>query len=318
MNAFDSGAEGVIQKKEKIRKKLNKILDRTPVRNKGALTDRGTLNAKMMSSYGEYGLIKVWWVRSEHQPGIFFGLTSLKWITSFIGRTVSYKSYPTYGFRQRAWTWRREITENEFCLSKTTKQQYNYVFWLVCGITFYSSFSHLRHLLLPSLCISCLSRDDTILASTVLCTNGVTLSSPTVPDEIVQQFESLQDQIIKIFDVAFSYTKNVFVITNAEVSIPLFGFFSHVIFQRGWVELSAQQFMPRVYQKIEKLNIVVSARTTYQGIYPNRPDMVCLFFTSYFVFIILSLDPVEKDGLYRTNQFLFWPRSRWPIRPQQC
>ena len=63
-----------------------------------------------------------------------------------------------------------------------------------------------------------LFRDDTILASTVLCTNGVTLSSPTVPEEIVQQFESLQDQIIKIFDVAFTYTKNIFVITNAEVS----------------------------------------------------------------------------------------------------
>lgn len=56
-----------------------------------------------------------------------------------------------------------------------------------------------------------------MLASSVLCSNGITLSSPTVPEEIVQQFESLQDQVINVIDTAFSFTENIFVITNAEV-----------------------------------------------------------------------------------------------------
>lgn len=98
--------------------------------------------------------------------------------------------------------------------------------------------------------------DDTMLASTVLVTNGVNLSTRVVPLEIVQQFESLQDQVIAIIEAAFKFTKNVFVITNAE---------------RGWVELSAQKFMPRVFPYVGKMR-VFSARSTFQELYPNQPE----------------------------------------------
>lgn len=43
-----------------------------------------------------------------------------------------------------------------------------------------------------------------------------------MPFEIIQQFEPLQDQILRMFDEAFKYTKNIFVITNAEVYNFLF------------------------------------------------------------------------------------------------
>lgn len=66
-------------------------------------------------------------------------------------------------------------------------------------------------------------------------------------------------------------------------------FYNRLIFfvQKGWVELSAQKFMPRVYEHVPRLN-VVSARTAYQDIYPNLPNMVCNFFLKHNIFNIFN------------------------------
>lgn len=99
--------------------------------------------------------------------------------------------------------------------------------------------------------------DDTCQASSVLCTNGITLQSPYVPREIEIQFAPLQDQVIKFLDMVTDFTKNVFVITNAE---------------QGWVELSTQKFMPRVFKNLNKVQII-SARTVYQDRFINQPNI---------------------------------------------
>ncbi|KAH7821182.1 putative protein kinase [Monocercomonoides exilis] len=99
--------------------------------------------------------------------------------------------------------------------------------------------------------------DDTMLASSVLCSNEITLQTPIVPPEIISQFETLQEQVIKMINIAYTFTKNVFIITNAE---------------HGWVELSAEKFMPKIRKMLDDVQ-VVSARTTYQNTYPNQPNM---------------------------------------------
>ncbi|KAK2960431.1 putative protein kinase [Blattamonas nauphoetae] len=99
--------------------------------------------------------------------------------------------------------------------------------------------------------------DDTLMASNVLCAHQVTLQTPVVPREIDIMFQTLQDQVINILDTAFKATKHVFVITNAE---------------QGWVELSCQKFMPKVFQHIQDVKII-SARTTYQNSFPDKPNM---------------------------------------------
>ena len=146
------------------------------------------------------------------------------------------------------------------------------------GFTFLSSIHHI----LLRFCIS-FNRDDTLLASTVLISNGITLTTPIVPPAIIQQFEPLQDQVIRFIETAFTFTKNIFVITNAEVSaFHSICYYNRFFFQRGWVELSAEKFMPRVAQLVPRLN-VFSARTTFQDLYQNQPEAVY----HHFFFLIL-------------------------------
>ena len=65
------------------------------------------------------------------------------------------------------------------------------------------------------------------------------------------------------------------------------------ILQKGWVELSAQKFMPRVAAQVSRFN-VVSARSTYQDAYPNRPDMV--FFFSLFLVLVPSSPSTSSNS----------------------
>ena len=60
-------------------------------------------------------------------------------------------------------------------------------------------------------------RDDTFLASTVLWSAGLSLSSPEIPPNIVSEFQLLQDSILRLLDAALKVTPFIFVITNAEV-----------------------------------------------------------------------------------------------------
>jgi len=74
------------------------------------------------------------------------------------------------------------------------------------------------------------SRDDTLLASTVLCTSGITLQSTKMSKDLKMQFQQLETQVIRLLAKAIESACRIFIITNAEC---------------GWVELSAAKFMPR-------------------------------------------------------------------------
>lgn len=99
--------------------------------------------------------------------------------------------------------------------------------------------------------------DDTLQASSELVMKGVTLQTPQMSKEIETSFSDLQNQVISLLKIASEATPNVFIITNAE---------------QGWVQLSSQKFMPRVYSHLNKVKII-SARSEYESRFPNTPNM---------------------------------------------
>eukprot|EP00708_Paratrimastix_pyriformis_P003501 GAFH01002281.1.p1 GENE.GAFH01002281.1~~GAFH01002281.1.p1 ORF type:complete len:276 (-),score=58.17 GAFH01002281.1:301-1128(-) len=98
--------------------------------------------------------------------------------------------------------------------------------------------------------------DDTLLASTVLCAAGITLQSTEMLKDLKLQFQQLEVQVMRVLARAIESQSRIFLITNAE---------------SGWVELSAQKFMPRVVPYLERTTIV-SARSTYQHLCLNNPN----------------------------------------------
>jgi len=97
--------------------------------------------------------------------------------------------------------------------------------------------------------------DDTLLASSFLSSKGFRLD--TDPKRILEceaQLKELEQSIISVLTLAQQYG-DVHIVTNAET---------------GWVQLSAQKFIPGVLPYINKLN-VLSARSTYEGRYPDAP-----------------------------------------------
>ena len=97
--------------------------------------------------------------------------------------------------------------------------------------------------------------DDTLLCSTWLASEGLRLDSPAViPPSTVAELQRLESSVVSLLERAMTYGE-VVIITNAET---------------GWVELSAQRFMPRVRPLVEKVR-VISARSTYERQYPDNP-----------------------------------------------
>lgn len=97
--------------------------------------------------------------------------------------------------------------------------------------------------------------DDTLLASSWLTCEGLRLDEPLeVPREAQAQLASLEESVIKLLTRAYKLGR-VTIVTNAET---------------GWVELSAQRFMPRVVPLLSKAR-VISARSTFEAAYPDQP-----------------------------------------------
>lgn len=98
--------------------------------------------------------------------------------------------------------------------------------------------------------------DDTLLSSTWLSLRGLRLDSPAVvPADAAAQLDTLGGSVVQLLMRAMSYGE-VVIITNAET---------------GWVELSARKFMPAVVPLLSKVR-VVSARSTYEPMYPDSPS----------------------------------------------
>ncbi|KAF0687855.1 Aste57867_20442 [Aphanomyces stellatus] len=101
--------------------------------------------------------------------------------------------------------------------------------------------------------------DDTLLASTWVGKLGLrpkyVNEKPVIPDDVKIQLEELEECVIALLETAVRYGR-VVIITAAET---------------GWVELSASLFMPRCLPIITQHIKVVSARSTYEELYPGSP-----------------------------------------------
>jgi hypothetical protein len=100
--------------------------------------------------------------------------------------------------------------------------------------------------------------DDTLLASSFLSSRGYRLDSDmekTPEHEAVeQQLKELEMAVTTLLTMALTYG-SVHIVTNAET---------------GWVQLSAQKFMPGLVHLLSKVNIL-SARSTFEPHHPDSP-----------------------------------------------
>lgn len=97
--------------------------------------------------------------------------------------------------------------------------------------------------------------DDTLLPSSWLSAKGLRLDFPAqLPTDVVAELESHQQVVCAVLAKACQ-SGTVLIITNAET---------------GWVELSAQRFMPSVVPFLSNIR-VFSARSTFEPLYPDSP-----------------------------------------------
>jgi len=97
--------------------------------------------------------------------------------------------------------------------------------------------------------------DDTLLCSSVLSNQGIKLDSDMGNAvEMMSQLEELSASVISVLNVAMAFG-TVYIVTNGET---------------GWVQLSAQKFLPNVVPLLETLH-VFSARSTFEPMFPDSP-----------------------------------------------
>jgi hypothetical protein len=97
--------------------------------------------------------------------------------------------------------------------------------------------------------------DDTLLASSFLSGKGYRLDSEMEKSaEVDSQLRELEQAVSQVLTLAMKFG-HVFVVTNAET---------------GWVQLSAQKFMPGLVPLLSKIK-VISARSTYEKQHPDSP-----------------------------------------------
>lgn len=97
--------------------------------------------------------------------------------------------------------------------------------------------------------------DDTLLCSSVLSSNGIKLDTNlTGYPDLLRQLDELSTSVINILNAAAAYGE-VHIVTNGET---------------GWVQLSAQKFVPRVVPMLETIR-VLSARSTFEDRFPDSP-----------------------------------------------
>ena len=116
--------------------------------------------------------------------------------------------------------------------------------------------------------------DDTLLASSWVSRNGLRPSYskelPPIPDDIRRELDALESVVVDLLSLALDYGR-VVIVTAAE---------------SGWVELSASMFLPRCLHLLESSNVrIVSARTSFEMLYPNQPTQwkVAAFHQEVFV-----------------------------------
>lgn len=96
--------------------------------------------------------------------------------------------------------------------------------------------------------------DDTLLASSFLSSKGYRLDSEAIQSDVEDQLKEFEVAVGSCLQLALQYGE-VHIITNAET---------------GWVQLSAQKFIPNVAPLLNRVK-VISARSTYEQMFPEAP-----------------------------------------------
>jgi len=100
--------------------------------------------------------------------------------------------------------------------------------------------------------------DDTLLASSFLSSRGYRLDTEMEKNNdyamVEAQLRELEASVASLLTLALQYG-SVHIVTNAET---------------GWVQLSAQKFMPGLVPYLSKVNIL-SARSTFEPAHPDAP-----------------------------------------------
>jgi len=96
--------------------------------------------------------------------------------------------------------------------------------------------------------------DDTLLASSFLSGKGYRLDSEATSSDVDAGLKELEQSVIGMLVLALRFG-HVHIVTNAET---------------GWVQLSAQKFMPGLVPLLSKVK-VISARSTFESIHPEAP-----------------------------------------------
>lgn len=97
--------------------------------------------------------------------------------------------------------------------------------------------------------------DDTLFPSTWIGARGLGLQSEVTP-ALIEELRSVEEAACTILSNALRCAR-VVIITNAE---------------SAWVQRSATHFVPRLCDWIAKCE-VISARSTYEPLFPDRPDI---------------------------------------------
>lgn len=92
------------------------------------------------------------------------------------------------------------------------------------------------------------------IAKAGLCPKYVN-EKPVIPADVLDELQQLEDVVVQLLQSAMSYGR-VVIVTAAEA---------------GWVELSASLFMPKVVPFLNTHIKIVSARSTYEYLYPDCP-----------------------------------------------
>ncbi|KAJ0397418.1 hypothetical protein P43SY_008589 [Pythium insidiosum] len=101
--------------------------------------------------------------------------------------------------------------------------------------------------------------DDTLMASTAIAKHGLCPKfineKPDIPDDVQAELRELENSVVLLLEKALTFGR-VVIVTAAET---------------GWVELSATLFMPRVLPFLNTHIKVISARSSYEYLYPDCP-----------------------------------------------
>lgn len=100
----------------------------------------------------------------------------------------------------------------------------------------------------------CFDYDDTIFPSTYLSKNGYSLNDNMVRiNEVEEQLEKFESIAYELLSTALSYS-GVAIVSNS---------------QTGWIQQSAEKFIPKLLPLLNKCTII-SARSTYENLYPGN------------------------------------------------